>query len=340
MRFGQKKKCVVLCMVMILALCNVLAGCGQAAKQETATVRVGSLKGPTSIGLLKMMKDAEDAAAQSDKKETAVEYTFHMATQADEVLGLMAKGELDIALIPANVASILYQKTGSGVAVIDINTLGVLYLVTGDSTVDEIADLKGRTIYLTGKGTTPDYVLRYLLAQNGLTEADCKLEYKSEATEVAAVLAAEPEAMGVLPQPFATAACIQNESLAAVLDLNEEWTKVQGEGGSRMVTGVTVVRKEFLEAHEAAVTAFLQAHQESVAFVNEDVEAAAALVVEKEIIAKQPIAMKAIPKCNVTYIDGTEMKQALSGYLEVLYQQDAASVGGALPGEDFYYLGK
>ena len=352
-------------------LCSSLAGCGQAQNAETVSeglatesvqaaavestaesteatetaqvptaetaeategtpVRVASLKGPTSLGLLFLMDKA-------DKGETSNTYEFQMATGADEILPLMVKGDLDIALVPANVASVLYHKTQGGVEVIDINTLGVLYMVSGEDSLTNFADLKGRTIYLTGKGTTPDYVLQYLLAANGMSVDDVTLEYKSEATEVASVLAEDPTAIGLLPQPFVTAACMQNDALKVIFDLNEEWNKVQGENGSSMVTGVTVVRKEFLEENEAAVKSFLEDHKASAEAINADPAAGAALVVEAQIVAKEPVAQKAIPNCNITYIDKEEMKQALSGYLDVLFHQDSLSIGGGLPESDFYY---
>lgn len=321
--------------VMVMGLCLamtvvMLAGCGAQEKEKT-TVRVGGMKGPTSMGLLFLQ---EESAAG----EALENYEFTMVTAADELLPLMIKGEMDIALVPANVASVLYNKTEGGIAVIDINTLGVLYMVSGDASIDSVDDLKGKTIYLTGKGTTPDYVLNYILSGNGFAEGDCTLEYKSEATEVAALLAENPDAIGLLPQPFVTVACSQNEALQVVMDMNEQWTLLQGEGGSRMVTGVTVVRKAFLEENEEAVKNFLKEHAESTTEINENVEKGAELAANAGIIAKAPIAQKAIPKCNITYIDGEEMKQALSGYLEVLFEQDNSSVGGALPGEDFYYV--
>lgn len=298
---------------------------------EKTMIRIGSLKGPTSIGLLFLMEDSE-------KGEAANNYEFQMATGADELLPLMVKGDLDIALVPANVAGVLYNRTQGGITVIDINTLGVLYMVSGDDSIKKMTDLKGRTIYLTGKGTTPDYVLQYLLSQNGMSVQDCTLEYKSEATEVAAVMAENPDAVGLLPQPFVTVACAQNETLSIVLDMNEEWNKVQGENGSSMVTGVTVVRNQFLEENEEAVKAFLEEHGKSTQSINEDPAAGAALAVKAEIIAKEPIAQKAIPKCNIVCMTGAEMKQALSGYLQVLYEQSPESVGGALPEDGFYYV--
>ena len=308
------------------------AASAEEASQNTddTVVRVASLKGPTSLGLLFLMDKA-------NKGETANTYEFRMATGADEILPLMVKGDLDIALIPANVASILYHKTQGGVEVIDINTLGVLYMVSGEDGLADFTDLKGKTIYLTGKGTTPDYVLQYLLNANGMSVDDVTLEYKSEATEVASVLAEDPTAIGLLPQPFVTAACMQNDALKVIFDLNEEWNKVQGASGSSMVTGVTVVRKEFLEENEEAVKDFMEEHKASAEAINADPATGAALAVEAQIVAKEPIAQKAIPDCNITYMDKAEMKQALSGYLDVLFHQDSQSIGGGLPESDFYY---
>lgn len=326
----RKLKRIFVVAIGMLFMMSALVACG-AEETPDVQVRVGGMKGPTSMGLLFLKEKAEAGTANG-------QYAFTMVTSADELLPLMLKDELDIALVPANVASILYQKSEGAVAVIDINTLGVLYMVSGDETIDEVSDLRGRTIYLTGKGTTPDYVLKYILSGNGLSEGDVTLEYKSEPTEVAALLAGNPEAIGLLPQPFVTVACTQNEALQVVMDMNEQWSLLQGADGSRMVTGVTVVRKAFLEENEEAVLQFMQEHKESTEAINADPEHGAALVVSAGILGKEPIAKKAIPNCNITYIDGEEMKQALMGYLQVLFEQDKTSVGGVLPTEDFYYI--
>lgn len=325
---GRAGKVRMFAMIAGLLL-GMLAGCGRQAEPDA--VRVGGLKGPTSMGLVFLQEQAWDGQA-------AQEYTFTMAVSADELLPLMIKGELDIALIPANVAGVLYNKTEGGISVIDINTLGVLYLVSGDNTVDSMESLRGRTIYLTGRGTTPDYVLQYLLKANGIDLSECTLEYRSEATEVAALLAEQPQAVGLLPQPFVTVACARNEALGVALDLNEQWELAQGEGGSSMVTGVTVVRNAFLQEYPEAVGRFLEEHAASVLSIQEDPDQGAVLVTAAGIVAEEPIARQAIPRCNITYIDGAEMRQALSGYLQVLFEQDPAAVGGALPGEDFYYI--
>lgn len=299
-------------------------GSETSAPAEPVTVRIGALKGPTSIGLAGLIYENEDST-------NIYEYT--METQADVILAGVIAGDFDIALVPANVASVLYQKTEGQITAVDINTLGVLYMVSGDQSIAGLEDLSGRTVYTTGKGNTPEYVLNYLLEEKGLT-GSVNVEFKSEATEVAATLAADPSAVGMLPQPFATVAQVQNESLAVVLDMTGEWDALGN--GSQMVTGVTIVRNDFLEAHPDAVDQFLADHEASVNYVNTDTEQAAEYVAEMGIIEKPAVAQKAIPYCNIVCIEGEEMKTALSGYLEVLYAQDPSSVGGALPDDAFY----
>lgn len=316
----------------ILAAAAVAAlGIGMTAVAEEEAVQVGSLKGPTSMGIVSMMQKAQNG-------ETDIPYEFTMVTAADELLAKVISGDVDIAMVPANVASVLYNKTEGKVRVIDVNTLGVLYVAESGETVQSVKDLAGKTIYLTGKGTSPDYVLQYLLSENGLTTEDVKLEYKSEATEVVSALAQDEAAIGLLPQPFVTVACMQNENLRVALDLTQEWENVQGEGGSSLLTGVTITREDFLAEHEDAVQDFLAEHEESAAYTNEHPEEASELIAAQGIIEKAPVAQKAIPYCNITCVAGDEMKTAVEGYLQVLYDLDASAVGGALPAEDFYYL--
>ncbi|MCM1046447.1 MAG: ABC transporter substrate-binding protein [Candidatus Gastranaerophilales bacterium] len=330
MKMKKMIKKVMAAGIALTFLCGVLTGCGVQPESIGQTqVRIGALKGPTTIGLLNLADQAKQGACQNA-------YEIQMATAADELLPLMVKGELDIALIPANVASVLYNNTEGQISVIDINTLGVLYVVSGDDSIVSVADLEDKTVYLTGKGTTPDYVIQYILEQNNVN--NCALEYKSEATEVAAVLAEDVNAVGLLPQPFVTVACRQNDALSVVLDLNEEWERLQGAEGSSLVTGVTVVRNAFLEEHPEAVKIFLEEHAKSAGAAVEDIEKTAELAVEAQIVAQADIAKEAIPQCNIVCITGDTMRQALSGYLEVLYERNPASVGGTLPGEGFYYL--
>ena len=300
------------------------------ASAERTTFRIASLKGPTTMGLVELMDSA-------DKGEARHDYQVTMYGTADEIAPQLIKGDIDVALVPCNLASVLYNKTEGAVQVAAINTLGVLYVVTNGDGISSVADLKGKTIYSTGKGTTPEYVLNYVLSQNGLTVGtDVTVEYLSEATEVAAAMESAGEgAVAMLPQPYVTTLQMQNENVKVALDMTEEWNKVSPY--SALVTGVAVVRKEFAEANPAAFEEFLEDYASSVDFVNSNVEAAAELVAGYEIVPKAPVAQKALPECNITFITGSEMKEKVSGYLQVLYDQAPDSVGGTMPDDAFYY---
>ncbi|MBQ9002639.1 MAG: ABC transporter substrate-binding protein, partial [Eggerthellaceae bacterium] len=292
-------------------------------------VRVASLKGPTSIGIAQFIDEATAG-------KTANKYDFAISGTADEVLPKLIQGNVDIALIPANAAATVYAKTNGAISVIDVNTLGVLYAVSGDSSLGNIADLAGKTVYMTGKGTTPEYVMSYLLSQAGITDK-VTLEFKSEASEVAAVLAADANAIGVLPEPYVTSVSMKNDALAPRISLTEAWDTLQkGASGSQLVTGVTVVRNEFAKAHPSVVAEFIEAQRKSVDYALADPTAAGELVVKANIMDNAKAAATAIPRCNLVCLTGEDMKKALSGYLDVLLKQDPASVGGALPGDDFY----
>ena len=338
----------VLSAVMAAALCVSLAACGStasssqaastaesaassaaaepAASPETAAggLRVAGLKGPTTMGLVNLM-NSEDGA----------DYSFTMYGAADEIVPLLVKGDLDAAAVPANLAATLYQKTEGAVEVACVNTLGVLYILENGESIQSVADLKGQTIVTTGKGTTPEYVLRYVLARNGLDpDADVTIEYCSEATEALSQVQAGMANIAMLPQPFVTSALSQVEGLRVALDMNEEWEKV---AGSQLVTGVLVVRKDAVEADPDAFAAFLDGYAASVEAANSDLEGTAALCEEYGIVAKAALAQKALPECNIVFETGEQMKTDLTNYFQVLYDADPASVGGALPGDDFYY---
>ena len=345
--------------VTAFALCASLAGCGAAATvsesaaesaaesaveatpavteapatEETAdaseaALRIAGLKGPTTMGLVNLLSMEADGTA-------AMDYDLQLYGAADEIVPLLMKGELDMAAIPANLAATLYQKTNGGIQAVAVNTLGVLYVVEQGDTVQSMADLKGRTILSTGKGTTPEYVLRYLLNANGIDpDKDVTIEYYSEATEVTAQMATTEDAIAVLPQPYVTAAGLQDETLRVALNLTEEWNKV---ADTQLITGVTVVRKEYAEEHPDVVAAFLTDYARSVEAANTDLDGTAALCEEQGVVAKAAIAKKALPNCNIVCLTGDELKADASAYLQVLFDADPAAVGGALPGDDFYW---
>lgn len=294
----------------------------------TEPLRIAGLKGPTTMGLVNLLSMEQAGTA-------AMDYDLQLYGAADEIVPLLIKGELDMAAIPANLAATLYQKTSGGIQAVAVNTLGVLYVVEQGDTVHSMADLKGRTILSTGKGTTPEYVLRYLLTANGLDpDKDVDIQYYSEATEVTAQMATTQDAIAVLPQPYVTAAGLKDDTLRVALDLTAEWDKV---ADTQLITGVTVVCKAYAEEHPDVVAAFLADYAQSVNAANTDLDGTAALCEEQGVVAKAAIAKKALPNCNIVCLTGEELKADVSGYLQVLYDADPAAVGGTLPGEDFYW---
>lgn len=299
------------------------------APADLGTANIAALKGPTAMGLAQLMS--------SDNAN----YSWTLAASADEITPKLVQGELDIAAVPANLASVLYNNTKGQVQVLAINTLGVLYLVENGDTVHSVEDLKGKTIYSAGKGATPEYALNYMLTQNGIDpETDVTIEWKSEHAECVSALAADATAVAMLPQPFVTTAQMKNEAIRVAIDINEEWEKLASAGDSKatLITGVAVARKEFVEQNPELVSQFLKDYESSVEFAQTDVDGAAALIGGLDIVP-EPVAKKALPECNITFIAGAELKEKLSGYLQTLFDQNPKAIGGTMPGDDFYYAG-
>ena len=306
-----------------------MMACGAFAAKSNSGVRIAGLKGPTTMGLVNLL--------DMERKGTATQhYDLQLYGAADEIVPKLIKGELDMAAIPANLAATLYQKTNGGIQVMAVNTLGVLYVVEKGNTIHSFADLKGRTILSTGKGTTPEYVLRYLLTRNGLDpDRDVKIKYYSEASEVTAQMAAsKKDAIAVLPQPYVTAAQMKDSSLRVALDLTKEWNKVCD---TQLITGVTVVRTEYARQNPDIVANFLKDYETSITAAQTNVANTAALCEETGVVAKKAIAQKALPQCNIVYRVGDEMKADVNAYLQVLYDASPAAVGGKLPDAAFYY---
>ena len=361
----KKGLCACLAAVMLLGL----TACGgndastdtpeeEAAVEETpveevpadpgVTMRVAAMTGPTGMGLVKLMLQAGTSMGTEVTEPVSVslleengtkqdQYSFTLAGTADEISPLMIKGELDAACVPANLASVLYNKTGGEIVTLGINTLGVIYVVDKGDSVQSLADLKGKTVVSAGKGSVPEYAFRYVLTQNGIDpDKDLTIEWKSEQAECVAALASGAAEIAVMPQPYVTVAQGKVEGLRVALSLTEEWEKL--DNGSAMLTGVVVARKSFIEEHPAAIEAFMSDYAASVEWVNTNTADAAALIGNYGIVAAA-VAEKALPYCNIVCITGTQMQEMLSGYLAALAEQAPQAVGGAVPADDFYFVG-
>ncbi|MBQ7288580.1 MAG: PhnD/SsuA/transferrin family substrate-binding protein [Clostridia bacterium] len=322
----------ILSALLAVALCLSFVACNQAAKpkdNEEVVPVVYGIKGPTAVGLVNMMDDEDD------------DYKFQIVGSPDEIVGKIATKEVDIAAIPTNLAAKLYKKTDGGVLMLACNTLGVLSVIENGNTIKSVADLKGKTILSTGQGSNPEYILKYVLSENGIDpEKDVTLQFVDDNDTLSAqLLASEAGTVAMVPQPAATAVLVkatqQNLALTKVLDINTEWNKVAEKDS--LIMGCMVVRKEFAEQNPAAVKKFLDDYQDSIKEAQTDIEDTAELCEEYGVIPSAALAQKAIGQCNITYIAGSDMQKAIEPYFQILFNADPTSIGGAVPDANFYY---
>lgn len=330
------KKLLSLVLAVLMLAC-LLTGCANddpapaetpAPEEEAVTIRVGAMTGPTAMGMVKLMDD-------SDKGESQNTYDFTLQTEATAFAPALTKGEIDIAAVPANLASVIYNNTDGGIKVLAVNATGVLYIVERGESVNALSDLAGKKLYATGEGATPEFSLRYLLKANGLDGDNApEIQWCADTTEALSYIANDENAVAMLPQPFVTAAQSKVSDLRVALSINDEWQKAND--GAAMATGVIVVRTEFAEKYPQQLKTFMEEYAASVEYVNDNTEAAAELVGNYEIV-KAPIALKALPYCNICCLTGAELTECLGGYLSALYDMNPQSVGGKLPDDGLYY---
>ncbi len=321
-------------LLLALLLCALpLVACNDPAPDEEVTVRLAGMTGPTSIGMVKLLK--EDANGTS-----AVDYEFTLAQSGADIRAKLLQGEVDIAAIPANLAVNLYNNTEGKVTLLAVNTLGVVSILEKGNTVTGFADLAGKTVYApsTAKGAIPELVFRYFLSVNGVNEADVDVQW-IDATALAAKLKTEEGVLVLSPQPNATAILKNVEGAREALNLNDEWKKLNN--GTEYITGVVVARTAFLEKHTDLVDAFLAEYEASIDYANQSVADTAALVSEFNILAVPvPVITEAIPACHIAFMDGEEMKAAVGAYVDLLFDLAPAAFGSAKPNDGFYYVAK
>ena len=321
----KKIICIALSvLIFVLSLC----GCNNNAS-ENVQVRVLALKGPTGIDMAKMMHDVKD--------DGNGKYVFTVAAQPTEAVAAVVGEKVDIAAVPTNLAATLYKKTEKGVKMIAINTLGSLYILEQGNEINSITDLRGKTIYATGQGANPEYVLKFLLEKNGLKVGeDVKIEFKSEHSELAALMASGECVLGMLPEPNVSSAMAQNSNLRIALNLNDEWNKV-ADNDSKLTMGCVIVREKFLNENPKLVKQFLKDLESSINYAVDNPKEAGSLCETYGIVPKAALATNAIPNCNLTFISGKNMEKSIDGYLNLLYNSNPSSIGGELPGEEFYF---
>ena len=305
--------------VMLFSLA-AFAACSK--KQDDTEIRIAALKGPTGMGMVKL----------ADKQDYP-NYTVSIEASPDALNPRIISGEVDVAAVPVNLASVLYNKLDGDISVLAVSTLGVLYVVEAGSEVNSVADLAGKTVYATGQGATPEYILNYLLDKNGVSES-VEVNYVGEHAALATMLANGSAEIGMLPEPNVTSTLAGNDNLRIALNLTEEWNKVCS---TELVQGVVIARKSFVNEHPEAIEQFLREYEKSSAFANENIDEAAKLIVDAGILGNVEIAKKAIPNCNISFSKGEAMHKAVEGMLTVLFEANPKSIGGKLPDKDFYY---
>lgn len=341
----MKKNTITIMLCLVLAL-SLLVGCGTKntssstdIPETTATatpsptqqvnVTVGGLVGPTSIGMIKMISEK---ALNSD----AYAVNYEIANAPDTLTAKVINGEVQIAALPTNSAAVLYNKTKGQIQFLAQNTLGVLYLVGKDAAgITSISDLAGKTIAISGSGGVPQYAMEYILDKAGIKDS-VTLNYLPDHASVAQALLAGDAEMAVLPQPFVTQVLAKDATMKILLDLNKEWDAAS-EGKSTLTMGCLVVNKAFADANPEFIAEFLAQYEASVNFVNANPKDAAVMVAEAGIVPSAELAEKAIPYCNIVFKDAQSAKTEINGFLQVLYDFDPASIGGAMPDDGFYY---
>ena len=294
------------------------------------------------MGAAKMISDSDAAYAQIedgtyDPSNGVLEhYEVTLGSDpANDIVPRLTNGELDIAAIPTNLAATLYNRTDGGIKLLALNTLGVLHILENGDTVNSLADLEGRTLYATGQGSNPEYVLNYLLEANGLDPAaDVDIQWLAS-EELTARMASGDIDLCMLPVPAATTVMMQNSDVRDAIDLNDAWTESGAQGTFTM--GCLVARTEWLEGNSELVPGILEEYAASIDYANSSPEEAAALIEQYGIVPKAAVAQAAIPQANMVCITGEDMK-GIADYYQVLFDADPTSIGGAIPGEDFYYI--
>ena len=318
------KKTVLLILALVLAFS--VSGCSEnKAEIGNEPVNITMLKGSTGIGAVKLMEESE-------KNETDGNYNINVSAAADDAMAKIISGEVDIAAVPTNIAPLIYNKTNGNIAVLAVNTLGVLYIVENGDSIHTIKDLERKTIYSSGQGAVPEYVLNYLLEKNNVENVN--IVYMTEHAEVAAALADGRADIALLPEPNVTAVIMKNSEIRIAVDVNDEWKKTNG---SELAMGCIVAGKEFIDENKEAVDIFLKEYSESIDYVNNNVSEAAELVEKYGIMASSDAAVKAIPNCNIVYKEKDEMKTMLEAFYDVLYKANPKSVGGEIPDTELYY---
>jgi len=322
-------KKIYLVLFMVFISFNLMACGAKNSPDEHVSVSIASLKGPTSIGMIKLIDDS--SSIDSDNVSVSLE----VIPSPDLLVPRLLNEELDIAAVPVNVASKVYNLTKGKYELAVINTLGVLYVLSADKSINSLEDLKGQTIYCGTPGATPDFILKNLMNKNNLKpDEDILIDYSLNNSELAQAVIGGDIEYAILPEPFATMVSMKNKDIKRCINIQEEWNNV--EESAEIVMGALVVKKEFRENNTEFLNKFLKEYETSVSWVNDNLVEGGKLLEKHEILPSSKIAELSIPNCNIVYIDAQSKKDEILNFLKILYDFDKKSIGGKLPDENFF----
>ncbi len=331
----NKKKTITIISFIILAIMVIsISGCKKVFDTnppiKPINAKIVAMKGPTGIGMVRVMNEI---ISLSDYVNTK----FEIMTSTETVVAGLLDKSISIAAVPTNLAAVLYNRTEGDIQILAVHTLGVLHILDKSGTINSVADLKGKTIIASGQGSLPQYVLEYILQENGIdTDKDVEIVYKGEQSEVATLFLSGQADIVMLPEPFVSTVMNKDDTIVHAIDLNTEWEKVAP--GITLSMGCLVAQKSFIEENPTEVNTFLDEYKASIEWVLAEPYNAADLIVSSEIIDNREVAEKAIPNCNIVYIDAKDAVNSLNAFFEFLHNNNPASVGGKLPDANIYYM--
>jgi NitT/TauT family transport system substrate-binding protein len=291
-------------------------------------INIASLKGPTSIGMIKMHEDHPSLGE-------SITTNYEIVASPDIMISKILSKEVDIATLPTNVAAKLYNK-GLNLKLAAIVGENVLYVLSQGNKITSWESLKGKKINVISKGSTPDVVFRYLLKKNNIDPVtDVNLDYSVEQVELSQLMISGKADLAILPEPFVTMVLTKNSNVNLAFDFGKEWAKVRN--GQSLPMSCLVINADLAKSNPEAITAFLEKYKESIQWVNSNIGDAAKLVEKFKIGMDAVTAQEAIPRCNIKYTDSNQSKDLVNDYMKTMFDFSPEDIGGKIPDEKFYY---
>jgi NitT/TauT family transport system substrate-binding protein len=298
-----------------------------AKKTEPISIKVAAPTGAPTLSMIKMIKEQPALGEQ-------VQVSYESIKSPDLVASRIISGEIDIAVVPTNLAATLYNK-GADYKLAAASVWGILYVI-GNEKIESWEDLRGKEIHTMGRGLTPDILLRYLLTKNGLDpEKDVKLTYMGEATELASTYIAGKSAISVIPEPALANVMLKKPDTLILLDLQKEWAKLNPDASSYPQASL-IIKNDLIEKNPEFVETFLQEYEKSIDWLASNGETAGTYSEDLQTGISKQAVINGLQRSNIYYRDSKDAKEAIDKYMKILLDYSPEVIGGKLPDEGFY----